>query len=75
MKINRVDTLDDALRGPAIEVSALDGETFVVVMFLTRDGNGSDGPFPTAKSAEEAGIAAAERAGIDELNVVHTTRG
>jgi hypothetical protein len=72
MQIVRCETLTKAAQGQLIEIRDTGGNCFMLLRNLAPGESLLTGPFPTAVSAEQAGIDEARRRGIEVLNVVHT---
>lgn len=72
MQIRRCETLDEAMKGPMIEVRDGGNGSYMLSRALTQDGSLLSGPFPSVATAEQAGIDEATRLNIEVLNIVHT---
>lgn len=73
MKINRCETLTEAVTGPYIEIRDAGDGCYLLHRALLEDESLLTGPFPTATVAEQAGVAEAERRGLETLNIVWTS--
>jgi hypothetical protein len=74
MQIVQCKSLEDAERGPFIEIREGGGNSFMLSVSLVEGESLLTGSFPSAATAESFGVKEAERRGIEILNVVHTSR-